>query len=716
MLLFAVVAGIALWIGSAEAIKWNFDDGTTQGWSTKEALIWGGPRELYQFPGEVEDGVWRIDVAPFVAKGFYSYPSVEVISSTIGYDSGLFDQVRIRFRTVHHRPTNGNVSLAWTNEHNALSSGWDPEDPPSGSRFGILPQDIVYTTEWQEVVLSLVGQDEKIWEGLLKDIRLGFALDNKIGDTSSASDVVGVFEIDWIELTGVEEQLQGELPPPHVEYFRLDGVGLFAPPTFYPIAPGIGDGYNSIFSGAQAGVLTDLDGDGDLDLFALWEYRRTEKWGSKVGWLMALNDGQGALELGRIEEPSATEQPSTDAATGTTTISGMVLEVLGADLTGDGKDEIALSRSNRGGGVIEVWSIDSELQVEVVVQIEDRRIADAADWDGDGRAELFVGGGTGNTLEVWELEQGAWTTEEVAAVQNHVPGAIGDFTGDGALDVLWLPMFGRANTWIVGALDEGFQRNEVFEFNEWRKLLGVSDFDGDGQVDFLTEFIRDQVEGSKGLAVQSKRAGDRLEESVLYDDRLFRLSPVMVRDLNADGVEDWVFVGGDRASGLGVFIEWGGGVNPTQEGERHRLEGTGTYVLSGDMDSDGDLDLVVLDPILGGVHVLKSSLGEQVTAVLTPVVARPAQYRLGDSYPNPFNPAVVLPLDLATDAAGVSLTVYDVLGRRVRQVWQGPLGAGSHRFVWDGRDEAGKGVAAGVYIYKVEIDGQVEAKKTTKLP
>ena len=101
----------------------------------------------------------------------------------------------------------------------------------------------------------------------------------------------------------------------------------------------------------------------------------------------------------------------------------------------------------------------------------------------------------------------------------------------------------------------------------------MGDFDGDGQVDMLTSLVRARYEGLKGLAVQRGGAGGVVEEAVLYDERLFLLSPVMVRDLDADGVEDWVFVGGDRASGFGVFVEWGGGVNPTRAVERHRLAG-----------------------------------------------------------------------------------------------------------------------------------------------
>ena len=180
------------------AIIWEFDDGTTQGWAAKETLTWGGLREFNVFPGVVENGVWKIDVSPSVTEDQFSRPNVELISPTIGSDSGLFDQIWVRFRTVHHSPTVGSFSLTWTNEHNLISLAGDRDDLPE-RLFRLSGQtDFVYTTDWQEVEFSFVGQDEVVWEGLLRDIRLNFFLDR------NEDDVVGKIEIDWIELSGLK--------------------------------------------------------------------------------------------------------------------------------------------------------------------------------------------------------------------------------------------------------------------------------------------------------------------------------------------------------------------------------------------------------------------------------------------------------------------------------------------------------------------------------
>jgi hypothetical protein len=98
---------------------------------------------------------------------------------------------------------------------------------------------------------------------------------------------------------------------------------------------------------------------------------------------------------------------------------------------------------------------------------------------------------------------------------------------------------------------------------------------------------------------------------------------------------------------------------------------------------------------------------------------------LGQNYPNPFNPETFIPFSLTCDGAGgehvVSLRVYNVLAQLVAVPRvQGSdlplsnlkLACGDYVAWWDGKVlNTGREAASGVYIYKLEVDGQPFAKK-----
>jgi hypothetical protein len=78
--------------------------------------------------------------------------------------------------------------------------------------------------------------------------------------------------------------------------------------------------------------------------------------------------------------------------------------------------------------------------------------------------------------------------------------------------------------------------------------------------------------------------------------------------------------------------------------------------------------------------------------------------RLRGNAPNPFNPSTAIRIELAR-AGRTELRIYDVRGRLVRTLLDGPLVEGVHVTHWDGRNDAGTAVASGIYLVQMVAGG-----------
>ena len=90
--------------------------------------------------------------------------------------------------------------------------------------------------------------------------------------------------------------------------------------------------------------------------------------------------------------------------------------------------------------------------------------------------------------------------------------------------------------------------------------------------------------------------------------------------------------------------------------------------------------------------------------------AKPISFKLNQNYPNPFNPGTVISYQLP-EAVPVRLEIYNSLGQRVRTLVDDLQEAGPHGLVWDGRDDSGRGLASGVYLYRLVAGSFTESRK-----
>ena len=126
----------------------------------------------------------------------------------------------------------------------------------------------------------------------------------------------------------------------------------------------------------------------------------------------------------------------------------------------------------------------------------------------------------------------------------------------------------------------------------------------------------------------------------------------------------------------------------------------GTYLSWVDMRASGKEDLK-------DVYTLR--LADHDTGVEPlPAVAR--GFELAQNVPNPFNPSTEIAFQILR-AGPARLEVFDLQGRLMRTLHDGPLGAGTYQRSFDGRDATGSPLASGVYFCRLASGGQEQVRR-----
>ena len=104
----------------------------------------------------------------------------------------------------------------------------------------------------------------------------------------------------------------------------------------------------------------------------------------------------------------------------------------------------------------------------------------------------------------------------------------------------------------------------------------------------------------------------------------------------------------------------------------------------------------------------------QPAAKAQALIGLPEKTQLQPNAPNPFNSETVLSYFLL-EPGPARLEVFSMIGQRVAVLRQGPQQAGYHRLRWNGRDDEGRPLASGIYLYRLVTDEGILTRKLVLL-
>ena len=129
-------------------------------------------------------------------------------------------------------------------------------------------------------------------------------------------------------------------------------------------------------------------------------------------------------------------------------------------------------------------------------------------------------------------------------------------------------------------------------------------------------------------------------------------------------------------------------------------------VLYEDDWNDGVMSVVDLVPNRDGIDTLVRveemdfdgiiyTIGEELNIAINNFI--PDEFKLFPSYPNPFNSSTTIKFN-TPKTSFVKMVVVDLLGRKIKTLYEGEIAGGSHQIKWDGLNDYGNLIPSGVYL------------------
>ncbi len=465
------------------------------------------------------------------------------------------------------------------------------------------------------------------------------------------------------------------------------------------------------YDGTWSSITADMDGDGDLDV---------------LGAASTLNDISWFENDGSPNKDNWVKYTIEDFFRD-------AFKAYPVDIDGDGDIDVIGSNRLYPGGTVCWWENDGNPNKDnwtkhiIDNNFHDARSIHVADMDSDGDLDVLGAAKEFNDISWWENNGNpANDYWKEYTIDRDFKGAYSvfavDMDNDNDIDIVGAGAFGGGGNISWWENDGNPNKNNWTEFNidnsfNYAASVYAADINNDGNIDVLGA-CRNGNEISWWENDGFPNKNNWTEYNI--DNDFWDAASVYAADLDNDGDLDVIGASTDLVNknglsgGSGGVSWWENDGNPNSDNwNQHEIDNTfdgARAIYASDIDGDGDIDILVS----AEQPTQSISWWENTSELNISENLLPTKITLHPNYPNPFNPITTLQFDLP-GMLNVRLTIYSVIGKKVKTFGLRKKSKGKHSILWDGKDDNGIQVPAGMYFYELKVKDMVLTRKMTLL-